>query len=357
MDAFRWPSLCRGSRWGQARGRRRRRDRGIEVALIGDAPNSSVHVIRDKERAVRSDSQTRRPERCTTGILHGAGRAIGKDHIGPGCFSIGKWLEHNVVAALRSGSSVPGTVECDKGAALIGFRESVAEINLHVVRRPMCRKERTRLLPLGADTDLLATIAAVFRSEHQLSLLVVEIAFRPAVISALSQLDKLFSRQVLTLPCRIKLRPVLAELVPSMLRGEDAAGGIKGESFAVAQAARISLGWREALVGLVRVIAPDTAASHLLGAGIVPLRMGESVLLLAIVCGRAEVNEKIAFRRDQERMHRMVARSGQARDHRLPFALGCDLVPGERIAHDAVVDLGVDHAVVEYEAGAAVPAP
>src|ERR1700694_1105906 len=128
-----------------------------------------------------------------------------------------------------------------------------------------------------------------------------------------------------------------------MLGGEDAAGGIKGEPFAVAQAACESLGWREALPGLVRVIAPDTGASRLLGAGIVSLRMGESGLLLAIVGGRADVNKEIAFRRDEEKMHRMIARDGQARDDRLPSALGCDVVPGKRVAHDAIVDLGVDH--------------
>jgi len=58
----------------------------------------------------------------------------------------------------------------------------------------------------------------------------------------LSQLDKLFGRQVLTLPCSIELRPVLAELIPSMLRDEDAAGGIKREPLAVTQAAGVSLG-------------------------------------------------------------------------------------------------------------------
>jgi hypothetical protein len=65
----------------------------------------------------------------------------------------------------------------------------------------MCRKERDRSLPLGADTDLLAAVAAILRPEHQLFLYVVEIAFGPAVIRVLPQFDKLFGRQVLTLPC------------------------------------------------------------------------------------------------------------------------------------------------------------
>src|SRR5258706_16395733 len=104
------------------------------------------------------------------------------------------------------------------------------------------------------------------------------------------------------------------------------------------------------------VIAPDTGATRLLGAGIVSWRVGVSVLLLAIVCGRAEVNEELTFRRDQERMRRMIAGNGQPRDDRLASAFGCDLGPGDGVAQDAVVDLGVDHTFVECDAGAAVPA-
>src|SRR5882757_262905 len=311
-----------------------------------------MHVVRDEERAIWSDNEPRRPERCTTGIFRG----VGKDDVGAVCLAIGEWLEQDVIASLRPGGSVPGAVERNEGTALIGFWESLAEIDLHIVGRPMGRKERDWPLPLGADTDLLAAIAAVLRPEHQFSLCVVEIAFGPAVIRALPQFDNLFSRQILTLLCGIKLRPVLAELVPSMLRDEDAAGGVKREPLAVAQAAGVSLGRRKALVGLVGVIAPDTGTSSLLGAGIVPRRMGEPIPLLAIVGSRAKINEEIAFRCDQERMHRMVADNGQVRHHRLPFALGCDLVGRDRVAHDAVVGLGVDHAVMEYEAGATVAA-
>src|ERR1700720_4254179 len=97
-----------------------------------------------------------------------------------------------------------------------------------------------------------------------------------------------------------------------MLRDEDADGAVKRKSLAVAQAAREALGRGEALLGLVRVRAPDAGVVCLLGAGIVSWRGGEPVLLLASVGGRAKVNEKIAFRRDQERRYRMVAGSGQA---------------------------------------------
>src|ERR1700736_3352307 len=55
MDAFRRQSIGRGGRLRDAWGHWRRRHRGFKVAaLIADAPNSSVHIIRDKERAVRS---------------------------------------------------------------------------------------------------------------------------------------------------------------------------------------------------------------------------------------------------------------------------------------------------------------
>src|ERR1700722_6823888 len=200
MDPFRRPSICRCGRW-YARGRRRRGDRGFRVAtLIGDAPNSSMHVVRDKERAIWSDNETRRPERCTTGIFLGASKAVGKDDVGPVCLAIGEWLEQDVVASLRPGGSIPGAVERDEGTALIGFWEGLAEIELQIVGRPMSRKERDRPLPLATDANLLAAIAAVLRPEHQFSLCVVEIPSGPAIIRTLPQFDNLFSRQVLALP-------------------------------------------------------------------------------------------------------------------------------------------------------------
>jgi hypothetical protein len=52
-------------------------------ALNVDAPNSSLYIFRDEQRAVWSDGQSRWPERCTTGILHGASKAVGKGDIGP----------------------------------------------------------------------------------------------------------------------------------------------------------------------------------------------------------------------------------------------------------------------------------
>src|SRR5260370_4506287 len=114
MDAFRRQSLCQGGPSRDAGGRRRGCDRGFEVAaLIADAPNSSVHIVGDKERAVRSDGEARRPERGTTWIFHGAGKAIGKHNISAISFSLAKRLEHHLLASLRPRSSVPGAVQRD----------------------------------------------------------------------------------------------------------------------------------------------------------------------------------------------------------------------------------------------------
>jgi hypothetical protein len=44
------------------------------------------------------------------------------------------------------------------------------------------------LLLLGAHSDRLASVAAIFRREHQLLLDIVEIAFRPAKIVAVIDL-------------------------------------------------------------------------------------------------------------------------------------------------------------------------
>ena len=85
-----------------------RSNHGIGVAaLIADAPNSSMHVVRDKERAVRSHGQARRAKGRTAGILHGAGKAIGKDDMAAGCLSIDKRLEHDVEPPCGPGALFP----------------------------------------------------------------------------------------------------------------------------------------------------------------------------------------------------------------------------------------------------------
>jgi hypothetical protein len=52
----------------------------------------------------------------------------------------------------------------------------------------------------------------------------------------------------------------------------------------------------------------------------------------------------------------MVTGDGHARHHCFSFALGGDIVRRERVANDAIVDLGVNHPIVECDAGAAMAA-
>ena len=72
-------------------------------------------------------------------------------------------------------------------------------------------------LLLGAHPNRLAAVAAIFGGEHQLLLDIVEIAFRPAEIVALLDLQKLLGRQVRALILVVELRPVLVELVAALL--------------------------------------------------------------------------------------------------------------------------------------------
>ena len=72
-------------------------------------------------------------------------------------------------------------------------------------------------LLLGAYANRLAADAAIFRREYQLPLDIVEIAFRPAKIVALLDLQKLLGRLVRALILVVELRPVLVELVAALL--------------------------------------------------------------------------------------------------------------------------------------------
>src|SRR5690242_905627 len=103
-------------------------------------------------------------------------------------------------------------------------------------------EERDRRRLVGADADLLAAVAAVFGSEHELVLILVEVALRPAVIAALLDGDDLLGRQIRALLHRVELRPVLRELIAAVLGRVKLAGGIEREAFAVADAGGIAVG-------------------------------------------------------------------------------------------------------------------
>jgi len=63
----------------------------------------------------------------------------------------------------------------------------------------MAGKGGDRLLLSSTDSNRLAAVAAIFRRQDQLFLILVVIAFRPSVIAALLQLEDLLGRKLT--PC------------------------------------------------------------------------------------------------------------------------------------------------------------
>ncbi len=88
------------------------------IAIERDAPNASGFIVADVKCAVRTDSQTRRAVDRSTRILMRSGEAIGEDHVAAGRLSVGKRLEHDIVAALRTGRAVPRAMKGDERAAV-----------------------------------------------------------------------------------------------------------------------------------------------------------------------------------------------------------------------------------------------
>ena len=106
MDAFRRPHLLNGSR---SRSNSAGGGGGLDPHLRGsapedDPPDASVRVVRDVERAVGPDRESRRPVRGLTRFFHRSGEAVGEDHILPGGLAVSERLEHHVVAAWGNGA-------------------------------------------------------------------------------------------------------------------------------------------------------------------------------------------------------------------------------------------------------------
>ncbi len=183
----------------------------------------------------------------------------GEDDVGSGRFALGHWLEDDVIAALRQRRAVPRPVESDERAVAIGLGKLGAVIDQQVVRRPMAGECRNRSKLLGADSNRLAAVSAILGRQHQLFLILVVIAFGPAVIAAFAKLHNLFGRQVDALLHGIELGPVLRELVAPVLGRKQMARGVERKSFAIADTSGKALGGRERLACLVGVVAPDAA--------------------------------------------------------------------------------------------------
>src|SRR6202011_400204 len=197
----------RGKFWRWCRGDLRR----VRRSVVCDAPNASMFVIGNIERAVRASRQTGWAVRSTSGLFHRSCEAVSEHNKVTRSLAASHGLEHHVVAALRGRRAVPGAVECDEGAIAIGRRELAVGDNKKVVRSPMRRKERNRRGSLRAQTDCLAAIAAVLGPEDQLLLEAVEVTLRPTIVGTALQLHDFLGRQLGAVLRFVEGGPVLRE--------------------------------------------------------------------------------------------------------------------------------------------------
>src|ERR1700733_1494622 len=202
------------------RGRRRGGNLVRAVSIVGDAPDPAMNVVGNVERAVRALGYPGWTERRPAWVLVGSGKAVRENHKGARGLAVGKRLEDDVIPALGQGRSIPRPVERDEGAAAIAGRERRPVIDSQVVGGPVPWEGGDRRLPLRADPDRLAAIAAVFRRKHQLILFLVIIALGPAIVGAGDELNQFLGRQIRALRRRIEARPILKELIATVLGRE-----------------------------------------------------------------------------------------------------------------------------------------
>src|SRR5215469_9931984 len=92
-------------------------------------------------------------------------------------------LKDYVVATLRIGCSIPGTVKCDENTVTVMRRELFLLITHHRVRRPVGRKGSYGRAFARANADCLAPVASVFRRKHQFPLKRIVVALGPSVVA------------------------------------------------------------------------------------------------------------------------------------------------------------------------------
>src|SRR5215212_3229271 len=106
----------------------------------------------------------------------------------------------------------------DEGSTLVARWKHLAVIEGQGIRGPMRGKCGDRPQLRGAAANLLS-ISAVLGSQHQPRRGRVVVAVRPAVIPAFTNPEQLFRREIGALLPVEQLRPVLTQLVPTVLGG------------------------------------------------------------------------------------------------------------------------------------------
>ncbi len=263
-------------------------------------------------------------------------------------------LEHHVVAALGIGRPIPGTVEGNEHPVAVMSGKLLMVIEHCAIGGPMRGEGRDRTRFAGADTNLFAPVPAVFRGQHELALHRVVVAFWPTIVAALLQQNQLFGRQRRFLLRLIQVGPIGMQLVSSVLGYVYAlVGCVESKTFTVTNPGSETIGRSKGLLCLVGVIAPDPTAGLQFRTRIRARRLQRPVLQLAGVSRRAHIDVHGSIGSDGKGMHGMVAAQRQAGNDGSGGTLGHGRPRRQRIAHDAIVDLGVDRVLVEGNAGAA----
>src|SRR5437879_8205027 len=73
------------------------------------------------------------------------------------------------------------------------------------------------------------------------------------------------------------------------------------------------------------------------------------------MCNTSQIDKHRSISGDNEMMQRMIAAQRQSRDHSIGRADGCDRAVRQRTSHDSIIALGIDHALIHSDPGAAVP--
>ena len=138
-----------------------------------------------------------------------------------------------------------------------------------------------------------------------------------------------------------------------MLSDENMSGRINCKSLGVPDAGGITFGRREDLLGAIGAVFPDPPACFQFRAGASSGNPRLTVLRLAGVCGGGNVYVQGPIVGDEERVHRMIAAQRQTGDDGLGGTSRNNAARRQCVSHDAIVDLGVDGAIVQADARAA----
>src|SRR5580704_1858995 len=140
------------------------------------------------------------------------------------------------------------------------------------------------------------------------------------------------------------------QLISPVLRDENTSGGIDGKAFAVAYPSGVAAGGRKCLIRFVSVVTPYAAASLQFSTRVCARYLGLTVFRLAGVGRGTDVDIQRSFRTDDEGMHRMIAAQGQPGDDGFRWVMRNKRTGRQGIAHDFVVELGVNRSLVDADA-------